>query len=129
MNSVSGCGTLSGRRINAFSTLNTMALAPMASASVSTAVKANPGAFRNCRRASLISAFMLPLRYASLVYAWSCILLGFPGLVLVVRTGWGGGSICCCRFLSIGGNWRLMVASVERRRWWGPGGVREQRGG
>src|SRR5271170_925264 len=61
MNSVSGCGTLSGLRINAFSTLNTIALAPMASASVSTAVKANPGAFRNCRRASRISAFMLPL--------------------------------------------------------------------
>src|ERR1700683_4087262 len=33
----------------------------MASASVSTAVKANPGAFRNCRKASRISAFMLPL--------------------------------------------------------------------
>ncbi len=31
MNSVSGCGTLSGRRINAFSTLNTIAFAPMAS--------------------------------------------------------------------------------------------------
>src|SRR5271154_6003787 len=61
MNSVSGCGTLSGRRINAFNTLNTIELAPMASASVSTAVKANPGAFRNCRKASRISVFMLPL--------------------------------------------------------------------
>jgi hypothetical protein len=52
---------LSGRRINAFSTLKTIALAPIARARVSTAVEANPGAFRNCRKASRISAFMLPL--------------------------------------------------------------------
>src|SRR5579863_7089735 len=55
-----GFGTLSGRSTSAFSTLNTTALAPMASARVITAVTANPGYLRNWRRASLISAFMLP---------------------------------------------------------------------
>src|SRR5579863_636390 len=55
-----GFGTLSGRSTSAFSTLKTMALAPMASARVSTAVRANPGALRNCRRASRRVALMRP---------------------------------------------------------------------
>jgi hypothetical protein len=41
--------------------LKTTALAPIASASVSTAITANPGALRNCRKASRKSAFLLPL--------------------------------------------------------------------
>src|ERR1700733_15704275 len=47
----------------------------MASASVSTAVSANPGAFRDCRKASRISAFMLPPCHTS-----SAIFLRIPGL-------------------------------------------------
>ncbi len=65
MNRFSECGTFSGRSTSAFSTLKTTALAPMASASVSTAVTANPGALRNWRRASRKSAFMLPPRVTS----------------------------------------------------------------
>src|SRR5579863_5902798 len=55
-----GLGTLSGRSTSAFSTLKTMALAPIASARVSTAVRANPGALRNCRKASRRVALMRP---------------------------------------------------------------------
>src|SRR5579859_1881910 len=66
----SAFGTLSGRRTSAFRTLKTMALAPMARANVSTAVRANPGAFRNCRKASRRSAFILPLfRIMGLLHA------------------------------------------------------------
>src|SRR5579863_8920142 len=53
-----GLGTLSGRSTSAFSTLKTMALAPIANARVSTAVRANPGALRNCRKASRRLALM-----------------------------------------------------------------------
>src|ERR1700759_2662885 len=55
-----GFGTLSGRSTNAFSTLKTIALAPIASARVNTAVRANPGALRNCRKASRRVALMRP---------------------------------------------------------------------
>ncbi len=55
-----GFGTLSGCRTSADNTLKTMALAPMASARVSTAVTANPGALRSCRKASRSVAFMCP---------------------------------------------------------------------
>src|ERR1700761_1126498 len=59
MNRLSACGTLSGCRMSAFSTLKTTALAQMAMARVSTAVMANPGDLRNCRKASRKSAFMM----------------------------------------------------------------------
>src|SRR6516164_5131345 len=60
MNRLSACGTFNGRSTSAFSTLKTMALAPMASASVSMAVTANPGDLRNWRKASRRSAITLP---------------------------------------------------------------------
>src|SRR5260370_38985782 len=94
MKSVSGCGTLSGRKINAFSTLNTIGLAPMASASVSTAVRVNPGAFRNFRRASRISAFMPPPLRIVVYFPRT------PVACIGVRTGWGGGSVWCWPFLA-----------------------------
>jgi len=63
-------GTLRGRSTSAFSTLKTTALAPMASASVSTAVAANPGDLRNWRMAIRRSAFMTaPFLFAD-VRAW-----------------------------------------------------------
>ena len=46
------CGTFEGRRMNAFITLNTTALAPIAKASVKTAAMVNPGDLRNWRRAN-----------------------------------------------------------------------------
>src|SRR5579863_10306380 len=82
-----GFGTLSGRSTKAFNTLNTMALAPMASARVSTAVRANPGALPNCRKASRSVALMRPpfelwdvlcrrtQAYPSITYGWE---LQFP---------------------------------------------------
>jgi hypothetical protein len=42
---------LSGRKINPFITLNTTALAPMAIASVKTALIVKAGDLRNCRNA------------------------------------------------------------------------------
>src|SRR5215471_16380474 len=75
MKRLSGRGTLSGRTISAVRTLNTMALAPIASASVSTAVRANPGAFRTCRRASRTSVVMPPP-----AFFMACLLTVRPGL-------------------------------------------------
>jgi len=61
---LAACGTFSGCRTSAFSTLNTIALAPIPSASVTTAASANPGDLRNCRIANRMSlyTFMLLLR-------------------------------------------------------------------
>src|SRR5260370_42157550 len=60
MKRLSEWGTFNGRSTRAFKTLKTMALAPMASASVSIAVTAKPGDLRNWRSASRRSAIMLP---------------------------------------------------------------------
>src|SRR6202041_1379615 len=103
MNSVSGCGTLSGLRINAFSTLNTIALAPIASASVSTEVSANPGAFRNCRKASRISTFMLPLVTHHRVFSPGC-----RGLYRLYARMEAAVPLDVCQFLARD-NWQISV--------------------
>src|ERR1700722_84123 len=108
MNRFSVCGTFSGRSTSAFSTLKTTALAPMARASVKTAVMANPGALRSWRRARRMSAFILPPCVQG-ARAWLCL----------ARSGWcrryaGGGGMVPMDF----GGWAFVVSLREAALEW-----------